>query len=326
MTENTTADYRRVPILRPGDYTDMHGRRVTFSPADLARIAENYDPRYSAATVNIDHAEQGPALGVVGDVVFDGEYLCADLTNVPSALAREIDAGRYPFRSAEVYADLDGRGLYLRAVALLGARPPAVKGLPGWPAREPAEASATRFAEGTPGPDAALVPLQQRLQRNTQGNQPHIFHIISEVRMPHETTTLIPDQPPANDAHRLAEENHRLAEENRRLRRSERRREISVFLAELRDNGQLTPAMEQAGLEEALLSASEQPVSVVFPDGRQAPLRAVLGEVFRALPVSFGAQQLTERDVAAVELSADERSIAASLGLTEQEYAEIKLG
>ena len=142
--------------------------------------------------------------------------------------------------------------------------------------------------------------------------------------MPHETIDTTPDRTGAPEALRLAEEHHRLAEENRRLKRSERRREIGVFLAELREGGQLTPAMEQAGLEEALLSIREQPVSVTFPDGRQAPLSAVLGEVLRALPAGYCAGESAMGTEAEPVLSADERGIAGALGLSDREFAEIR--
>ncbi len=306
MSRQGTATYRNVAVLRPGAFTDMYGRRVEFSVADLATLAGVYDPDYSAAAVNLDHREHGPALGVVSDLRWDGEFLRADVTAVPAAVAALIDAGRLPFRSAEVYADLDGRGPYLRGVALLGARPPAVKGLPAWPRRSPAV-------------DGAVAAT-------TKTMQPNFFHIITEVRMPHDVSiTNPPDQPVPTDAHRLAEENHRLAEENRRLRRTELRREVTAFLGELRDGGQLTPAMEQAGLEEALLCAREQGVGVEFPDGRNVPLSGVLSEVLRALPVSYHAQPMLDTEPGATgELTGDERAVATALGLTDEEYLDIR--
>ncbi len=143
MTRQHTVKYKGVPVLKPGTYTDMHGRRASFSAGDLEQLAGSFDPRLFKPSVNIDHADSGPALGSVEGLRWDGEYLRADLANVPGELAAQIDNGRYPHRSAEIYPDLDGKGAYLRALALLGARPPAVKGLPPMPSAV------------TPGPSTA---------------------------------------------------------------------------------------------------------------------------------------------------------------------------
>jgi hypothetical protein len=125
----------------------------------------------------------------------------------------------------------------------------------------------------------------------------------------------------------LIDENARLREENRKLRADSKRREIATLLAELRDGGQLTPAMEYAGIEQALVVAEEQGLTVQLPGGQTLPFASVLKDVLRAIPCSYIAgcccddeDELELRD----QLSADERRIAQSLGLSWQEYAEIK--
>lgn len=342
---NQTATYRRVAILRPGEYMDMTGQRVVFSIADLARIAENYDPAYHAAPVNIDHAADGPALGVISDLSWDGGFLSADIARVPPDVADDIDAGRYPFRSAEVYADLEGRGPYLRAVALLGARPPAVKGLPAMPLREANKAIVPSGAAvpgrhyvtkngghgGPPHLNGQSPRVQKAISQRRGQQAPRIIHIISEVYMSQDKANRSLDNsssadavPADGDAVRLAEENQRLAEENRRLKRAEHRRSVACFLAELRDLGKLTPAMEQAGLGEALVTSEEQQIVVALGEGRQLPLSEVLREVLKALPISYGTSELAPPGELLPELSPEEREIAAQLGLSEQEYAEIK--
>jgi len=322
-TSSSQAAYRRVPILRPGEFTDSEGRPVSFTAQALAEIAEHYDPHYHSAPVNIDHAEHGPALGAVSDLVFDGEQLCADLVNVPASVADAIDAGRFPFRSAEVYADLDGRGPYLRALALLGARPPAVKGLPPFPARVQPDASAPAPQEQGGG------TINTYLEPTTRP-RPRTIHIQTEVHM----SEAVHDQPAAEPAEqeapeaetaRLAEENHRLAEEIRRLKSDERRRGVACFLSELRGGGRLTPAMERAGLEEALLACEEQPALVELPDGKQMQLGELLRDVLRSLPAYPGLDdELAAGGADLPALSDQEREIAGQLGLSEQEFAEIK--
>jgi len=319
-----------VAILAPGSYTDRDGRSVSFSAADLRQLADNYDPDYHRAPLNVDHREQGPALGIVDGLSFDGHYLRADLSRVPTELANEIDAGRYPFRSAEVYANLEGRGPYLRALALLGAKPPAVKGLPPMPGREQAQNSSQMASAPAAAEEQGLGAHPQpsgALARNNP-KQPTILQSTAEVHMSENTQSDAakePAPPVEQETVQLAEENLRLAEENRLLRHSEHRREIAGFLSGLREQGQLTPAMELAGVEEALLLAEDQHLLVHFPDERQVPLSQVLREVLKALPVSI---QLGEaaRGQQPIALTADEQEIAATLGLSEDEYAQIKRG
>jgi hypothetical protein len=308
-----------VPVLAPGSYTDMHGRGIAFAAADLAALAENYDPSWHPAMLNLEHADGGPALGRVQALAFDGRYLYADLVQVPLVLAEAIDSGRYPYRSAEVYADLEGRGPYLRAVALLGARPPAVKGLPPMPPREehPAAAAGTARPEAGSSGGAAASPLQRA--RRGEG---HIITIYSEVPMAPKTA----EKPAAEEAVKLAEENHRLAEENRQLRLAQREREVVYFLAELRDQGQLTPAMEDAGLKAALVAAQEHPLDVKLDDGTNAPLGSVLQDVLRALPASFSPGETLEANSSEEGLTPQETEIAGQLGLTAEEFAQVKAG
>jgi hypothetical protein len=171
------------------------------------------------------------------------------------------------------------------------------------------------------------------------GSLPHhqnTFHnTFTEVKM-----TEIQAQAGASDASRLAEENQRLTAENQRLKTEQQARQAAAFLAELRTGGQLTPAMEQAGLAQALTVAAAQPTQVSLPDGRNVPLCDVLREVLRTLPTlcpqagsalagsgaggygyaTPGAPLREPR----YSLSPTEREVAAKLGLTDQEYAEIK--
>jgi hypothetical protein len=127
--------YKSVAVLRPGCFTALNGPTIELRSADLAGLAQRYNPQYYCAPLKLGHSDTGPALGRIERLQYDGAYLRADLAAVPEELAAAIDAGRYPGRSVELYLDLDGRGQYLRALALLGVQPPAVKGLPPFPAR-----------------------------------------------------------------------------------------------------------------------------------------------------------------------------------------------
>jgi hypothetical protein len=349
--------YRSVAILRPGVFTDANGQSVSFTDDDLRRIADNYDPAYHTAALNLDHAASGPAQGFIADLVWDGAYLLADIAGVPGELAAQLGAGRYPYRSAEVYADLDGRGPYLRSLALLGARPPAVKGLPPLPQAQGA---------GTPNEAAAGGPWASAIQTSALragasptaqplAAAPRIITLFMEAPMPYTApaTAVAPPPAPATQvpapAHaapsqalaqvapapalapdetiRLAEENQRLAEdalrlasENQALKAQQRGRDVRFFMAELRHSGQLTPALERSGVEQALLLAEQQPLLVALPDGRSALLSAVLRELLRALPVSFAFGEQAPAAATPARLSPEDEAVMAALGLSAEEY------
>lgn len=382
--------YRNVAILRPGTFIDANGTSISFTEDSLRLIADTYDPAYHCAVLNLDHNESGPALGFVSDLAWDGVHLLADLSGVPAELAQAVGAGRYPFRSAEVYADLDGRGPYLRAVALLGARPPAVKGLPPMPEAESSCQLPVGSCQQTQLPVASCQHAkhacsckvhQHGLQTDNRqlptpavhlhsnaiatarssSRPPHIITVCTEVPMPaiHKQqaavlaepaptavaqapvlapapvppTTPVPAAPalPTADEQktiRLAEENQRLqadairlAEENRALKATQRQREVRYFLAELRASGQLTPALERAGVEQALLAAGEQPLSVTLPGGGAVQLAELLRELLKALPVSFAYGETAPATApTAPALSADDQAVMAALGLSAEEY------
>ena len=134
------------------------------------------------------------------------------------------------------------------------------------------------------------------------------------------------ENPTAAKAVKLAAENIQLAEENRRLRQAEKQRETSLFLAGLRRQGKLTPALESAGVEALLLSAEEQPALIQLAEGQAKPSAQVLRDVLNALPPSFGfgEEDCGGQAVPAIDLSAQEKQIASQLGLSEEEYSEIK--
>lgn len=308
--------YKDVAILAVGSYTSVDGRRITFTGEGLAALAENFDAGYYKPPLNLDHESSGPSLGSVAKLNWDGEYLRADLENVPASLATLIDAGRYPFRSAEVYPDLAGRGPSLRALALLGSKPPAVKGLPPMPPPEKVAVEARQPIH--PVNHQHANPLQPTRVNKAR---PLAMTIYPEVAMPQQK-----DKPNAEKAVQLAEENIKLADENRTLRLAEKQRETSLFMAELRRQGKLTPALESAGVEALLLSAEEQPALIQLAEGQAKPSAEVLRDVLNALPPSFGFGEADFGGEAtpAIDLSAEEKEIASQLGLSEKEYSEIK--
>ena len=114
-----------INIFRTGTHTDSSGRRRTWTEADLSRIASNYASRTEDAPIVFGHPKNdAPAEAWIEDVRVNGDKLQA-LPAQPSDKAREaVDTGAYKYGSLSLTPDLR-----IRHFGLLGAVPPAVKGL-----------------------------------------------------------------------------------------------------------------------------------------------------------------------------------------------------
>jgi len=122
-------------IFKSGTVTDLHGRTVTLTPADLAASAAAYDPAKHEAPIVIGHPRHNaPAYGWVKSMAAAASDLFATPQQVDLAFAEGVDAGRWKKISASFFEPTAPNNpvpgvYYLRHVGFLGAMPPAVKGL-----------------------------------------------------------------------------------------------------------------------------------------------------------------------------------------------------
>lgn len=136
---------QRIEVLRVGKFTDMHGREVEITEADLAELASAYDPAIFRAPVVIGHPKlDAPAWGMHERFETDGKSLYAVEGPVDAQFAAFRDAGRYSERSISFFprnhpANPAPGKLYPRHVGWLGATPPAVSGLARLQGAAPAE-------------------------------------------------------------------------------------------------------------------------------------------------------------------------------------------
>ncbi len=119
-----------IDLFRAGNY----GEQGIFSADDLNAIANSYDPNFSAAPLVKGHPKTDDeahgwvqGMRVVTDKV--GAKLQGLFQDVKDETAKLMESGAFRNRSVAIYSDLKGKGPYLRHVGLLGAMPPAVKGL-----------------------------------------------------------------------------------------------------------------------------------------------------------------------------------------------------
>lgn len=149
----------RIAIARTGHFTDSQGRPQSFSEADLDAIAASYDPGKLEAPLVFGHlAVSDPAFGWVKALKREGEILFAQLAQVPDAVRKLVQDGRYKYVSMSLMPDRRR----LRHVGLLGAAVPAIDGLGPVSLSGDGDAVTINFARGD-GNMATVEELQSRV-------------------------------------------------------------------------------------------------------------------------------------------------------------------
>jgi hypothetical protein len=125
-----------IEIFRAGRHVAVDGTVVEVTHADLAAIADAYDPALGEAPHVIGHPKlNAPAYGWVKQLeARDGVLFAAASDQVDPAFADIVAAGRYKKRSASFFlpnspGNPKPGSMYLRHVGWLGAAAPAVTGL-----------------------------------------------------------------------------------------------------------------------------------------------------------------------------------------------------
>lgn len=122
-------------IFKPGKHTDMSGRIINFSAADLQATAQAYNPDIYEAPLVVGHPKtDDPAYGYAKALSFADDHLHAEPHQVDTQFAELVNTGRFKRLSASFYLpDAPNNPVpgvyYLRHIGFLGAQAPAVKGL-----------------------------------------------------------------------------------------------------------------------------------------------------------------------------------------------------
>ena len=127
---------QKIEVFRAGTHLDDRGGLHHFSEADLNGMVSSYNPALREAPLTVGHPEDNlPAYGWVKGVSREANgVLAVAVHRLEPQFAEMVQAGRFSKRSASFYQPQSphnptpGRW-YLRHVAFLGARQPAVAGL-----------------------------------------------------------------------------------------------------------------------------------------------------------------------------------------------------
>ncbi|MEI6158361.1 MAG: phage protease [Roseococcus sp.] len=122
-------------IFRAGTHTDMGGRTLSFTAADIAAMAAAYDPAQREAPLVVGHpSHDAPAYGWVAKLEARGDTLLAHPDQTDPAFAEMVKAGRFKHRSVMLLppgaaGNPSSSAHYVKHVGFLGAQAPAVQGL-----------------------------------------------------------------------------------------------------------------------------------------------------------------------------------------------------
>ncbi len=141
-------------VFRTGTHTSGNGITKTYTEADLVSIADTYNSQKGhEAPLVIGHPDtDSPAFGWTKQLKVAGGKLLAFVDQITDSVIDAIKAGHYKKISIALYGDN-----LLRHIGLLGATPPAVKGL------APVQFSEAEFDEFAWATDEWRVPIIGRV-------------------------------------------------------------------------------------------------------------------------------------------------------------------
>ena len=141
-----------IEVFRAGTHVDSAGHRVSFSVADLDQMVSNVSLGKPPAVLG--HPKHDDPAYAWADLKREGESLFAKFEDINPAFEAGVRSGAYRNRSVSVLADKQ-HGWRVRHIGWLGAKPPAIDGLPPVQFSADDEAATHEFASGDPETDAA---------------------------------------------------------------------------------------------------------------------------------------------------------------------------
>ena len=147
-------------VFKTGTHTSGNGITKTYTDADLDNIATRYNTQESHdAPLVLGHpATDAPAYGWAKELKAAGGKLLAYVDQVSDDVVNAVKMGAYKKVSIALYPD----GL-LRHIGLLGATPPAIKGL-----------TPVQFAEG--------VEFEEYIWATDETRMPTVARVLSGIR------------------------------------------------------------------------------------------------------------------------------------------------
>jgi hypothetical protein len=249
-------------IFRAGKNKSRKGGEREWSEGDLDRIVTTYDPvNGHDAPICIDHDESagfvpgGPAYGWVEALKREGKLLLAKFRKVVPEFAKAVNDGLLEKRSIGLYPDGT-----LRHVAWLGAKPPAVKGLPGF-----------SFSESKPVKDPDCFDFAEAGDFKFEQQEGSVTEIeILQKKLADEQAARLAAE---GKVTALETANTKFSLEFSEAEKKRKRQALTDFVTTGITAGKILPAWKDQGLVEFMANLEETTEVYEFSEGKkQAPL------------------------------------------------------
>lgn len=152
-----------INIARAGTWTASSGERVNLTVQDFQEAADGYDPSVQEAPLVIGHPKDNqPAYGWISGLRRTGDVLQARVSRLTDGVREMVENANYRYVSPSF--NRTGGRFSLRHVGLLGAVPPAIKGLGPVALAAEDEGVTVAFDFGEPQPSGGSMTIEE-LQR-----------------------------------------------------------------------------------------------------------------------------------------------------------------
>lgn len=259
-----------VEIFKGGTQTDSSGMEVNGSEL-IDKALALFNPEHHEPPVCLGHPkDNSPAYGWISGLkrkVHDGEdLLLAKYKDVDPDFISMVKSGKYKKRSASFYPDGS-----LRHVGYLGAMPPAVKGLKNMKFDESKTYIMFYDTEEPQVPKCQLVPKSLQDFGTSQQEEKSM---ANEKEFKEKEAQFIVEK------EKFAAENEALKKTIAEMKFAERRTNIKHYIDSAVASGKITPAQQNAGLQECLefLEGLESS-TLTFAEGATKPLVEVFKEI-----------------------------------------------
>ena len=270
LAEKETVNIKDVEIFQTGVW---HGDKYT--ETDLDQLIESFASKGFEAPVKLGHNNEQekdgqPSFGWIERVFKQGNKLLADLTDVPRKLAEAIERKQYRQVSSEIIWNFrPDMPRVLRAIALLGADIPEVKGL------APLDKAEIVFDDSEVDVRYSEINFKDKQKtKEPEDSKMEDSKKIEGLEAEVKTLTDALDAEKEGKVKELSDKTEKLdavTKELSELKATKKTESIKVFMDGLKKEGKLMPAWE-AKLHSVLESASDIVVCKYADDGKDVEL------------------------------------------------------